>query len=238
MLERELSGVVEEDVDDDALGGREQHLLDEFLLLVVAAVGADELHPRPRKRDVEDARVGRVREVEAHDLAALGLERELRFTGNEHRVSEAAHRDMRRLRLAEGYNPPLLDQHVVERHGKLAVGGRPVIVLARDDEDVAVEAHLLAVVLADVRVVPVRARIGHAHLVGEGLADRDRRLRLVRAVVAVLEPQSVPVHGRIDVAAVRDVHGDRRVLGHFQRRARDGAVIGEHAHSRRPRSAS
>ena len=110
------------------------------------------------------------------------------------------------------------------------MGRRPVIVLARDGEDVPVEAHLLAVVLADVRVVPVRAWIRHVHAVRERLAKWDRRLRLVRAVVAVFEPQSVPVHGRIDVAAVRDVDGDRRVLGHFQRRARDRAVIGKHAH--------
>ena len=230
MFERELSGLREEDVDNDALGGREQDLLDYLLLFVVAAVGADELHSRPRQRDVEDPRVGRVREVQPHDLAALGLERELRFTGDEHRVPEAAHRDVRRLGPAEGRDPPLLDEDVVERQEKLAVGRRPVIVLARDGEDVPVEAHLLAVVLADVRVVPVRAWIRHVHLVGKGFANRDRRLRLVRAVVTVLEPQSVPVHGRIDVAAVRDVDGDRRVLGHFQRRAGDGAVVGKHAH--------
>jgi hypothetical protein len=34
VLERKLSGVGEEDVDDDALGGREQDLVDQFLLFV------------------------------------------------------------------------------------------------------------------------------------------------------------------------------------------------------------
>ena len=202
MLELELARLREEHVDDDALGGREQDLVDELLVLVVAGVGADELHLRARQRHVEDARVGGVREVEAHDLAALGLERKVRLAGDEHHVAEAAHRHVRRLRLAEGGDPSVLDQDVVERQQQLAVRRRPVVGLARGGEDVPVQAHLLAVVLADVRVVPVGAGIGHVHLVGEGLADRDRRLRLVRAVVAVLEPQPVPVHGRVEVAVV------------------------------------
>ena len=124
----------------------------------------------------------------------------------------------------------LLDQYVIERQEKLTVGGRPVVGLARNDEDVPVQAQLLPVVLADVRVVPVRTRVGKAHLIGEGLADRDRRLRLVGAVVAVLEPQAVPVHGRIHVAAIRDVHCDRRVLRGLQGWAWNRAVVGEHAH--------
>ena len=78
VFERVLPGLSEEDVDNDALGGCEQHLLDQFLVFVMATVAADELHSQPRQRDVEDPRVGRVREVEAHDLAALDLERELR----------------------------------------------------------------------------------------------------------------------------------------------------------------
>ena len=114
------------------------------------------------------------------------------------------------------------------------MGGRPVVFLGRDDEDVPVEAQLLAVVLADVRVIPVGARIGHVHLVREGLPDRDRRLRLVGAVVAVLEAEPVPVHGRIDVPAVGDVDDDRRALGHLEGRPRNRSVVGEHAHGRIP----
>ena len=64
------------------------------------------------------------------------------------------------------------------------------------------------------------------------LADRDRRLRLVRSVVAVLEPQAVPVHGRVEVAVVGHVDGDRRALRDPQRRAGDRAVVGEHPHRR------
>ena len=42
---------------------------------------------------------------------------------------------------------------------KLAVDGWPVLRLGGDDMDVAVQPHLLAVVLADVRVVPVRTDV-------------------------------------------------------------------------------
>ena len=107
---------------------------------------------------------------------------------------------------------------------------RPVVGLGRVDEDVAVLAELLAVVLADVRVVPVGAGIGEGDPVGEPAADRDRRLRLVRAVVAVLQAQTVPVDGRLEVALVDDVHDELRALRHAQRRAGDGAVVGDHAH--------
>ena len=43
---------------------------------------------------------------------------------------------------------------------------------------------------------------------GEAPADRDRRLRLMRAVVAVLQTQPVPVDGRLEVALVLDVDDD------------------------------
>ena len=97
MLERELAGLGEEDVDDDALRGSEKSLLDELLVLVVAAVAADELHARPRQGHVEDAGVRRVREMEADDFATLGLERQIRFPCDEHDVAETAHRNVRRL---------------------------------------------------------------------------------------------------------------------------------------------
>ena len=90
---------------------------------------------------------------------------------------------------------------------------RPVVGVGRDDDDVAVQAHLLAVVLADVRVVPVDAGVGErdacacsAPPTGIGV------LRLVRAVVAVVQPQPVPVHRRLQVALVVDVDDDLRAL--------------------------
>jgi len=90
---------------------------------------------------------------------------------------------------------------------------RPVAGVGGVDEDVAVQTHLLAVVLADVRVKPVQAGVRERYARGEAAADRDRRLRLVRAVVAVLQPQAVPMHGRFQIAVVDDVDLDLRALG-------------------------
>ena len=69
VLEHRPSRLLEQHVHDDALRRREDDRLDELLALDPAAVAADELHARARQRDVEHARVGRVRQVEADDLA-------------------------------------------------------------------------------------------------------------------------------------------------------------------------
>jgi hypothetical protein len=79
VLELEVAGICEEHVDDDALGRGKQHFLDELLALVVAGVGADELHLRARQRHVEDPCVGGIGEVEAHDLATRSLEMKVRL---------------------------------------------------------------------------------------------------------------------------------------------------------------
>ena len=64
------------------------------------------------------------------------------------------------------------------------------------------------------------------------LADQDRRLGLVGAVVAVLEPQTVPVDGGVYVALVLDVNDDLRPLLHLQDRPGDRSVVGQHPHGR------
>ena len=227
VLELELARIGEQHVHDDALGRGEQDLVDELLVLVVAGVGANQLHLRARQRHVEDPRVRGVREVEAHHLATPRLEVQIGLAGDQHHVAEPAHRHVGRL-LPEGCDPAVLDQDVVERDQQLAVRRRPVVGLAREGEDVPVQAQLLAVVLADVRVVPVRAGVGHVHLVREALADRDRCLRVVGAVVAVLEPQPVPVDGGFEVALVGDVHRRRRALGDPERRAWHRPVVRQH----------
>jgi hypothetical protein len=231
VLELQLAGLREEDVDNDPLGGREQHLLDKLLVLVATAVGADELHARAGQGDVEDAGVRRVGQEEADDLAGRGVQPELRLAGNEHHVAETAHGDVRRLR-PERRQLPVLEQEVVEREQELAVGGRPVAGLGGVDEDVAVEAQLLAVVLADVRVVPVDAGVGAVDVVRERVADRNRRLRFMRPVVAVLEPETVPVNGRLHLGVVGDVHDHGRALRDLERWAWNGAVVGEHSNGR------
>ena len=47
MLQRQLARRLEAHVDDDPLGGRQDDVLDELLVLDAAAVAADELHPAP-----------------------------------------------------------------------------------------------------------------------------------------------------------------------------------------------
>ena len=177
VLERELAGLLEEHVDHHPLRRREEDVLDELLALVAAAVAAHELHPGSRQADLEDARVSRIGEIEAHDLADLRAEREVCFPADEEDVAEAAHGHEGRLDVAERSDLPVLEQDVVERERELAVGGRPVVRVRGDDDDVPVQAELLPVVLANVRVVPVDAGIGELDVVGEALADGDRGLR-------------------------------------------------------------
>ena len=232
VLERQLAGALEEHVEDHALRRRQDRLLDDLLALAAAAVTADELHARARQLDLEHARVGGVRQIQAHHLALPRLERELGLAGDEQHVAEAAHRGVRGLRAAERGDPAVLDEHVVEREHPLAVHGRPVVRVRGLDDDVAVEAHLLPVVLADVRVVPVQPGVRERDRARVAPADRDRRLRLVRAVRAVVQAQAVPVHRRLEIALVDDVDLDLRALRHAQRRAGDRAVVGQHAHVR------
>ena len=80
MLEHVLARLLEENVDDEPLGRRQENLLDEALVFVVSAVSADELHASSRQRHVEHAGVGGVGEVEAHDLTALRGECEVRLS--------------------------------------------------------------------------------------------------------------------------------------------------------------
>ena len=62
-------------------------------------------------------------------------------------------------------------------------------------------------------------------------ADRDRGLGLVRdAVVLVVQPQAVPVHGRLQVTLVGDVDDHLRALLDLEGRAGDGAVVAQHPH--------
>src|ERR671925_698636 len=101
VLERELAGICEMDVEHDAFRRCDQHLFDELLALVVAAVSTDELHAYAGQSYVENTRVRGVREVEAHDFTALRGQPEICLARDEHGVAESAHRDVRRLRLAE-----------------------------------------------------------------------------------------------------------------------------------------
>jgi hypothetical protein len=232
VLERQPAGLVEEGVDDDTLRRREDDRLDRLLVLVPSAVAPDELQPRTRERHVEHTGVRGVRQVEAHHLAAVRAQGKVRLAADEEDVAEPAHRRVRRLGRAEGRDRAVLDQHVVERQRELAVRRRPVVLRRRHDDDVPVEPELLAVILADVRVVPVDARIGELDPIRERPADGNRRLRLVRSVEAVVEPQPVPVDRSLEVPVVDDVHDELGAFADAQRRAGNRAVVREHAHRR------
>ena len=229
VLETHLSWRVEEDVDDGPFRRGQQDVLDERLPLVPAAVPADLLHPGAAHGEVEQPGVGRVDQVQAHHLAERRCTRVGRLAVDQQHVAESAHRGEVRPGPAERGDVPVLDEQVVEGDRQVSVDGRPVGRVGRLDDDRAVQAHLLREVLAHVRVVPVEAGVGELHLAAVAAADRDGFLGLVRdAVVAVLQPETVPVHGRLHVAVVAYVHGDPGSLRDVERRAGDRAVVGEH----------
>jgi len=110
---------------------------------------------------------------------------------------------------AERRDPALFHQQVIDGKEEVAVGRRPVARVGRRDQDVAVQAQLLGVVLADVGVVPVQPGIRELDAVGEVATHRDRLLGLVRdPVVLVLQPQPVPVDGGVQIPFIGDVDND------------------------------
>ena len=118
--------------------------------------------------------------------------------------------------------------HIREDFG-LEMGLYGTIVVGGLDHDRAVQPHLQAEVLADVRVVPVEPGVREPELARVRPADRDRYLGLIgHTVVLVLQPQAMPVHGRLDIPVVLRVHGDLRALIDVQGRAGDRPVVGEH----------
>ena len=232
MLKPHDAGRVEENVDDGALGGGEQHLVDEGLA----------------------ARSGRCRRRRASCGAPGSATLKMRvfavFTRYRRTTSLAPPRPRTQvsplismtfpnLPMAMKFGPgraercdvSVLDEQVVQGDRQLAVDRRPVRGIGGLDDDRAVETHLQAEVLADVRVVPVEPGIGELDLVGERL-HRSRWVLASRAgprrsgspsrrpcqcTVASTSPSLVTSHG--DLGALVDV----------QRRARDRAVVGEHA---------
>jgi hypothetical protein len=200
-------------------------------MLDPARVPTDQLHPHPRHAQVEHPGVGGVGQPQPHHLPRPSLQPQVGVpTGQEH-VAEAAHGRIAGLSGAEGGHLAVLEQQVVHRQDHVPVHRRPIVRLGRDDQDVAVQAKLLGVVLPDMGVIPVQPRIGELNAVGEVPTYRDRRLGLVRhPVVAVLQPQPVPVHGGVQVPLVDDVDDDLAALLDLEGGAGDGAVVAQHSH--------
>ena len=138
VLERHVAGLVEQDVDDHPLGGRENHLVDELLVLDVPAVAANQLHPCPRQRDLEGARVRGVRQVEADDLTEPRVQRQVSLAVDQEQLAEAPHGHIVGLRSAERCDLAVLEQDVVECQKNVAVGRCPIVRIRRLDETVAV----------------------------------------------------------------------------------------------------
>ena len=203
VLEVSLARRVEEDVDGDPLRRGEQHLFDELLALDAATVATDKLHPRAIDGDVEYASIGRVDEVQADDLAGDDLLSELGLAVDQHRVAESTHRGEVRARPTERDHLPVLDHHVIKGDRQLAVGRSPVALIAGADDDRPVETHLLGVVLAQMRVVPVDAGIRELDPAGVGLADLDWVLGVAGHTIGLVgKAKAVPVDSGLDVAAV------------------------------------
>src|SRR5829696_5874334 len=74
----------------------------------------------------------------------------------------------------------VLDEDVIKGQDQVAIDRRPVVGLGRDNEDVAVHSQLLGVVITDVRVIPVQARIGELNAVAELSTNRNRCLSRMR----------------------------------------------------------
>ena len=200
-------------------------------MLDPTAVTADQLHPRAGQGDVEDAGVGGVGQPQPHDLACPEGKTKVGVAGDQQPVAEAAHGRVAGLGGAERCDLAVLDENVVQSQDQVAVGRRPVVGVGGDDKDVAVQAEFLGVVLPDVRVVPVQAWVRELEAVAELPTHRDRRLGLVGdAVVAVLQPQPVPVDGRVKVTVVLNVDHDLGALSHLEGGAGDGAVVAQHPH--------
>jgi hypothetical protein len=114
MLERYLARSVEVHVEDGSLRRRQQHLLDERLAFVPAAVAADELRPCAADGEVEDPRVRGVDQVEPDDVSPSHLGRERGLPVDQHDVAESAHGGERRPGPEERRDLPVFNQQVVE----------------------------------------------------------------------------------------------------------------------------
>ncbi len=116
---------------------------------------------------------------------------------------------------------------VGEHPHQVAIHGRRVALL---DDQRAVKPAPDLLRAAEVRVVPVGARVRQLELVGEAAAvRRDRRLRHVRhAVHRVGEPDAVEVHRGVRGKRVLDLDAQALPLPEAQLGAGHGSVVGPH----------
>src|SRR5205823_5959296 len=191
-----VARVVESDLDDVALRGRDDDALDPLFPLEVAGVAADQLHLRAGKGDVEGSRARSVRQEKTHDLAVPNSRARAHLTIHEEHVPEPAHEGVRCL-LAPKWDelPVVADEEIVENECFHMIRCREVVTARRPHHQIPIEAEVLLDVLADVGVVPVDPRIREVQVVREGPTGSHGPLREVRyAIESVVEPNPVPMN--------------------------------------------
>src|SRR6185503_1849758 len=134
-----------------------------------------------------------------------------RLAVHEEDVAPSPHERVRRRLRAVRRDAMLVEQDVVEGEHLVAIGGSEVAGLSGGDEDVAVEAEVLLHVLANVRVIPVDAGVGEAHVIREASSWWHLLLREARhAVEAIVQPHSVPMNGGGLIEPILEADDDRR----------------------------
>jgi hypothetical protein len=150
MLQVQLPRGRDQHIDHHPLRRRHHDLVDELLVLDAAAVAADQLHPGPRHGQVEHPGVGGIGQPQPHHLPHPCLQPKIRVAAGQKDVAEPSHGRIAGLGPAERGDAALLDQQVVDGQDEVSIHWWPVVRLGRDDQEVAVQAQLLAVVLPDV----------------------------------------------------------------------------------------
>src|SRR2546425_5460696 len=98
----------------------------------------------------------------------------------------------------------------------------PVVWIGGNHEDIPVETHLLAVVLADVWVIPIDAGIKETKPVGRVASDLHGGLCFMNTVVTVLDTQTVPMHRSLQVPFIDNVDDGFRSLRDLESRPWNG----------------
>ena len=119
----------------------------------------------------------------------------------------------------------LRDEEIVEHQHLFSVHFVEERLRGRSHQHVAVQAEVLRDVLTMVGVIPVNAGVPEEDAVLKALSGRDRVLRDPgHTVVAVLEPDAVPVDRGGPFGVIRNVHRYRGILFDLDERPRVLAI--------------
>ena len=224
--DRMRTGRLEHHFDGVAFRWRDEHRLGPLFALVLAHVGADELHLRTGDGEVVGPHIGCVEDVESDHVPPLYIERVVGLTVRQHRVAEAPHEHVAR-RVGVGHaNSAVLDIDVVEDQNLFAIDLAVVGRVGRFHDVDAGSAEFARVPVVDVRVVPKHARIRELDRVLERLVRFDRGVRPIRNTIhseIAVDTVRVQRGGVVGLVHERDL--DRRPLRDLHDRPRDRAVV-------------